>query len=143
MRNQRKEKTKKIKGISKENSLKKHLELRPKEKCIKKEKLKIKEKKVNISKTQSKEKELKENNIYKEPKIEKIKDLTHTKGDKKSMIAKKIFFISKNVKSKRPSKLKNTSKKLNLNMKINPRKHIRQRNIRMEKIISSKEPKKT
>ena len=30
----RKEKTKKIKGISKENSLKKHLELRPKEKCI-------------------------------------------------------------------------------------------------------------
>ena len=38
----RKEKTKKIKGISKENSLKKHLELRPKEKCIEKEKLKIK-----------------------------------------------------------------------------------------------------
>ena len=138
----RKEKTKKIKGISKENSLKKHLELRPKEKCIEKEKLKIKEKKVNISKTQSKEKELKENNIYKEPKIEKIKDLNHTKGDKKSMIAKKIFFISKNVKSKRPSKFQNISKKLNLNKKINPRKHIRQRNIRMEKMISSKEPKK-
>ena len=30
----------------------------------------------------------------------------------------------------------------NLNMKINPRKHIRQRNIRMEKMISSKEQKK-
>ena len=148
-----KEIAKKLSGILNENNLKKYFELKPEEKSVEKEKIKIKENIHHIPKNLSKEKEIGENNICKERKtekiniLEKIKDLNHNKGDdinqnKMPITPKKIFFISKNIKSQRPSKIKNISKKMHLNMKINPRKYLQQKNRKMEKIISAKEPEK-
>ena len=61
---------------------------------------------------------------------------------KKIIKQKKIYHISKNVKSQRPSNITNISNKINLNLKINPKKYLQQKMNKYEKLISLKEPRK-
>ena len=132
-----KDRIKKNKDIIKENNLKKYFELKPQEKSNTKDNSKTKEKSVPKSKEKSKSKEKK-----------LIIDLINlpeklpNKEEKKKSISPKKFFISKNVKSQRPSNIQNLSKKINLNLKFNPKKKYLQQKTRIEKLVSAKEPKR-
>ena len=143
---------KKNSDISKENTLKKYFELNQKEKedTKNKEKEKLKNKDAQNLRT----KETKNNELYKIKKQEimnitqKISTSKQKKQDeernksKKIITPKKIYHISKNVKSQRPSNITNISNKINLNLKINPKKYLQQKMNKYEKLISLKEPRK-
>ena len=104
---------------SKENTLKKYFELKPKEKSLSKSKEKPREKSIS-----------------------KSKEKTSENKTKITLTPKKIFYIKKNIRSQRVSNIQNLSKKQNLNLKANIRKYIQQKNHRLEKLISAKEAKK-
>ena len=105
---------------SREKNLKKYFELKPNEKSKSKSKSKTKEKSLDKSKGKTEDK----------------------RKNKKTLTPKKIFHISKKVKSQRPSDIKNLSKKVNINLKINPKKYLQQKYQHLEKLISAKDPKK-
>ena len=109
---------------SKEKNLKKYFELKSIEKHKEKSKSKSKPKNRERSIDQSKEK------------------TEDKRKNKKTLTPKKIFYISKKVKSQRPSDIKNLSKRVNINLKINPKKYLQQKYQHLEKLISAKEPKK-
>ena len=139
-----KDRIKKNKDIIRENNLKKYFELKPKEKSNSKEKSKTKEKTMPKSKEKSKEKKLIIDLINIQEKLpnSSFNNKEEEINKKKKSISPKKIFISKNVKSQRPSNIQNLSKKINLNLKINPkRKYIQQKN-RLEKLVSAREPKR-
>ena len=136
-KNSKKEINQKSNDISKENALKKYFELKPKEKSIEKGRPKTKDKSAPKSKEKNYKIEIA--NI-----IEKIGNSTLNKSEdknkkKKNFTPKKIFYISKNIKSQRPSNIQNISKKINL--KITTKKYLQQKN-RLKKLISAKDHKK-
>ena len=135
-----KDKIKKNKDIIRENNLKKYFELKPKEKSNSKEKSKSKEKTLPKSKEKTKEKKLLIDLINIPAKLPNSK-LNNNEEKKKDISPKKIF-ISKNVKSQRPSNIQNLTKKINLNLKINPKKKYLQQKTRLERLVSAKEPKR-
>ena len=132
---------KKYSDISKENTLKKYFELNQREKSNKKEK----------QKTKTKQKDMNNNNneIFKVRKQEimnitkKMLNVKQKKEEedkkKETLTPKKIYHISKNVKSQRPSNIPNLTNKMNLNIKINPKKYLKQK---INKIMTTKETKK-
>ena len=124
-KNNSKEKDKKSSEKIKENNLKKYFELKPNEKLIEKERSKTKSKEKEKEKSISKSKEKPKDNNKKfitelinittklaTPTINKEDENNNTKK-KKDLTPKKIF-ISKNVKSQRPSNIQNLSKKINI-----------------------------
>ena len=148
-KNNSKEKDKKSSEKIKENNLKKYFELKPNEKLIEKErsKTKSKEKEKSISKSKEKPKDNNKKFITElinittklaTPTINKEDENNNTKK-KKDLTPKKIF-ISKNVKSQRPSNIQNLSKKINI--KISTKKKFLQQKHRQEKLVSAKEPKR-
>ena len=122
-KNNSKEKDKKSSEKIKENNLKKYFELKPNEKLIEKE---IITELINITTKLA------------TPTINKEDENNNTKK-KKDLTPKKIF-ISKNVKSQRPSNIQNLSKKINI--KISTKKKFLQQKHRQEKLVSAKEPKR-
>ena len=112
---------------SKENSLKKYFELKPKETAKSKSKEKQKEK--PIEKSKEKNQNLSQNKT------------SENRTIKKTLTPKKIFNTKKNIKTQRTANIQNLSKKTNLNLKLNLRKYMQQK-FRLEKLISAKEPKK-
>ena len=134
---------------SKGNNLKKYFELKPKEKSKEKEKEKIKQKENQKEKSADKirdkikykKAEIIKNSVEKKPYLGQNKTEEKYKNQK-DITPNKIFFISKNVRSQRPSNIQNLSNKLNVNLKINPKKYLQQKINRLEKLISAKEPKK-
>ena len=150
-KNNSKEKDKKSSEKIKENNLKKYFELKPNEKLIEKEKSISKSKEKQKEKSISKSKEKPKDNNKKfitelinittklaTPTINKEDENNNTKK-KKDLTPKKIF-ISKNVKSQRPSNIQNLSKKINI--KISTKKKFLQQKHRQEKLVSAKEPKR-
>ena len=132
----KKYKIQKSNDILKENSLKKYFELKPKENSVENVRAKPKDKSAPRSKDIKYKIEI--GNI-----LEKIGNSTinkpEEKSKKKNFTPKKIFYISKNVKSQRPSNIQNVSKKINL--RITNKKYLQHKN-KQEKLISAKEPKK-
>ena len=141
---------KKNSDISKENTLKKYFELNQKEKSTlkDKEKDKLKQKGKENLNSKIKDKVSKNNNEKFKIRNEEIMNITQKmlnmkqkKEEKRkateTLSPKKIFHISKDVKSQRPSKITN---KMNPNLKLNPKKYLQQK---INKIISTKESKKT
>ena len=102
-----KDRIKKNKDIIKENNLKKYFGIKPKEKSNLKNNFKTKEKSVPKSNEKSK---LKDKKLISDL-TNLLKKLQDKEGKKKSIKQKKNF-ISKNVKSQRPSKVQNLSKKM-------------------------------
>ena len=134
---------KKNNDITKENTLKKYFELKPQEKSNKKENLKAKEKSVPKSKEKFKEKKLITDLVdFAEKLTNSTINNEEENNKKKKDFTPKKFFISKNVKSLKPSNIQKLSKNINLNIKINTKKKYLQQKNRLEKLVSAKEPKK-
>ena len=152
---------KKNSDISKEKTLKKYFELNPKErantKIKEKEKQKQREKEKEKQDINLKEKETKNNLMFNKLRKQEIMNITQKLLDnpkqkkeeeekdkkKKTLTPRKIYHISKNVKSQRPSNITKKSNKINLNMKINPKKYLQNKINKYAKLISGKDSKKT